>query len=118
VRLDPNPQNIASFELGIKLGALYHQFIGMPINTDMADDVEKVIEKSVMNQPYVKDVKVLIDRDKILENLNKFGYSTLRGDMLYVKITVEYEGWRATGVMEYDEDINYPIMKLVSLEEI
>ena len=35
----------ALFEAGIKLGALYHQFVGAPVNHDTADSLEQAIER-------------------------------------------------------------------------
>ncbi len=109
---------IAPFELGIKFGALYHQFIGTPINPNNISVIERAIESSISAQPYVTDVKVEIKKDVLYKKVNKFGYAELSGDMLKVRITVIYRGWRATGVLDYDEENHYPYMKLVSLEHV
>lgn len=108
----------AAFELGIKFGAVYHQFIGMPINPNNIDIAKELIKTSISSQPYVEDVEVNIDRDEVLRNLNTFGYTELSGRMMRVRIQVVYKNYRAVGVMEYNEELAYPLMRLVSVEEV
>ena len=62
---DVSDRERAIFEGGISLGAIYHQFVGLPISksTDF-DNLEKTIENSIKTQPYIEDVKVKINRDK------------------------------------------------------
>ena len=62
----------AVFEAAIKLGALYHQFVGTPISRATADTVETAIEHAVALQPYVTRIEVHLDRS--LMNENPFGY--------------------------------------------
>ncbi len=100
----------ALFEVGIKLGALYHQYVGMPINPDMLDELERVIEKSVSLQPYVKNVKVSIDREMVQKGLNEFGYCELEGKMLDVRVEVQYKSAKVVGRIKYDEARDYPMM--------
>ncbi|MEN6395258.1 MAG: dihydroneopterin aldolase family protein, partial [Methanoregula sp.] len=52
----------AVFEAGIKLGALYHQWVGTPISQESAESVETAIEKAVILQPYVEEITVRLDR--------------------------------------------------------
>lgn len=112
---DVNDRDIAAFEAGIKLGALYHQFTGMPINVKILRDVEKIIEKSIINQPYVKDISVKIDEDKVRNEINIFGYCGLKGHMLNVKLTIEYGNYIAKAILKYDEKIRYPMMNLMEV---
>ena len=58
----PTNREIAAFEAGIKLGALYHQFVGSPVSPKTADSLERAIEESISLQPYVRSVDVRIDR--------------------------------------------------------
>ena len=37
----------AAFEAGIKLGALYHQFIGSPVSRDSADSLERGMSEAM-----------------------------------------------------------------------
>jgi len=74
----------AVFEAGIKLGALYHQWVGTPISRKSAASVETAIEKAVILQPFVEEITVHLNRDLMTENV--FGYSELSGLMFDVEI--------------------------------
>ena len=107
----------ALFEAGIKLGALYHQFTGSPVNLKTASSLEQAIQESISVQPFVENISVKIDRDLLKSKLNsEFGYTELRGPMLEVKITVKYGSSRVEVAMEYDPELNYPLMKIVEIE--
>ena len=73
----------AAFEAGIKLGALYHQWVGTPVSPATADLLEQAIERSVALQPAVESVRVHLNRS--LMSLNSFGYSELGGMMFDVE---------------------------------
>lgn len=109
----------ALFEAGIKLGALYHQFTGSPVNLNTVSSLEKAIQESISVQPYVKDISVKIDRDMLKSKLSsEFGYSELQGPMLKVEITVKYGSVKVKVGMEYDPELNYPLMKIEGIEEL
>ena len=74
----------AIFEAGIKLGALYHQWVGSPVSRASAASLESAIEKSVVLQPFVEEISVTLDRD--LMEPNEFGYIELGGLMFRVEI--------------------------------
>ena len=59
----------AVFEAGIKLGALYHQWVGTPISKRSAASVETAIEKAVILQPFVEEITVTLNRDLMTENI-------------------------------------------------
>lgn len=104
------PREIAAFEAGIKLGALYHQFVGTPVSVKTADSLERAIERSISLQPYVKSVSVRIDRSMLSENV--FGYSELSGKMIRAVVEIVYEGARVRALLEYDPEKDYPMMHL------
>ncbi|NAT10502.1 hypothetical protein C4E22_02975 [ANME-1 cluster archaeon AG-394-G06] len=105
-------RDIAVFEAGIKLGALYHQFIGTPVSTATAEELGTAIEKSVSLQPWVSSVEVEIDREKVRENENEFRYCELRGEMLDVNVVVLYEEVEVHARVRYEEDMGYPLMRV------
>lgn len=101
------------FEAGIKLGALYHQFTGSPVNLRTVDSLEKAIQESISVQPCVKDIKVSINRDIIRSKLNdEYGYCELEGCMLDVKITASYRSAKVDVSMAFDTELDYPLMKI------
>ena len=105
-------RDIAVFEAGIKLGALYHQFIGTPVSTETVEVLETAIERSVSLQPWVSSVEVKIDREKVRENENEFRYCELRAEMLDVNVVVLYEEVEVHARVRYEEDMGYPLMRV------
>jgi len=102
----------ALFEAGIKLGALYHQFIGTPVSAETAEALETAIEQSVSLQPWVSLVKVKIDREKVRERANEFNYCELRGEMLDVTVVVRYKAVEVHARVKYGEELDYPLMRV------
>ena len=104
----------AVFEAGIKLGALYHQWVGTPISRKSAASVETAIEKAVILQPFVEEITVHLNRDLMTENV--FGYSELSGLMFDVEIVtrVGFAYCRA----RLRPEIGYPLMQIVECHEI
>jgi hypothetical protein len=104
----------AIFEAGIKLGALYHQWVGTPISRNSASSVETAIEKAVILQPFVEEISVHLNRNLMTENA--FGYSELSGLMFEVEIItrVGFSYCRAQLLPE----AGYPLMKIMECNEI
>lgn len=99
----------AIFEAGIKLGALYHQWVGTPVSPGTAPGLENAIEKSVSLQPFVKQIQVSLDTGRM--SPNSFGYSELQGLMFQVEIAtrVGHASCRARLRPEGE----YPLMEIV-----
>lgn len=103
----------ACFEAGIKLGALYHILCGMPIssNTNTIKSIEKGIESSISCQPYVKNVKVDLDKDKIIgDKTTEFDYDDISGKVINAEIELEFESVKVKARIKWIEDLNYPLM--------
>jgi hypothetical protein len=100
----------AVFEAGIKLGTVYHQFVGAPISKDNVDVLEKSIAEGAKVQPFVKDAQVKIDRSRLREKSTEFDYLTLTGDMLDVKLTVQFRNVKVICEMKHIKEMNYPLM--------
>ncbi len=115
---DCNDRERAAFEAGIKMGTVYHQFIGVPVNRGSVADLERCIESSVAAQPYVVGAKVTIDRAVLPSEGGVYGYASLSGGMLSVEIAVEYGQARVRAAMGYVEELDYPLMSVRSVEDI
>lgn len=100
----------AIFEGGISMGALFHQFVGTPVNVDTIPSLEKAITESILLQPALIDVEVKIDKNLVVKNSGVMGYTSLTGDMLQVKLTTKIDEKIITTCISYDEDLQYPIM--------
>ena len=107
----------AIFEGAISMGALFHQFVGTPVNKNTKNSLETSIEESLKLQPAIEDVKVNIRFDKLEESMTEFEYTSLTGDMLDVKIYTKVENVTATIRIEFIEELNYPLMYVEDITE-
>lgn len=100
----------AAFEAGIKLGTIYHQFIGTPISRDNVELLEKTIAEGTKIQPFVTDAEVHISRKGLRKKKGEFDYVSLSGNMLTVRLVVEYNDVRVIAGIRFIPEINYPLM--------
>lgn len=106
----------ALFEAGIKMGTIYHQFVGTPVSSDTVDGLEDAMSEAVRAQPYVVDARVSVDRGRIPGGDGVFSYTSLTGDMIDAVVTVEVGGHRVTAEMRYDPELDYPLMFVSSMD--
>jgi len=106
----------ALFEAGIKMGTIYHQFVGVPLDQDSVDALEDAIEKGVLVQPYVESVEVKIDRNIFGPKRDEYSYRSLSGEMLDVTLVIKIDDVRVKAEMRYDPALNYPLMYISELE--
>jgi hypothetical protein len=85
--------------------------VGTPVSADTADDLEKAMSESISLQPYVKSVRVRINRDMLKRNI--FGYGELEGRMICADVNIEYHGEVVSARLEYDSKNDYPLMRLL-----
>ncbi len=101
-----------TFEAGIKLGSIYHQFVGTPLSHENVDVLERAIEEGVKVQPFVEDVKVRIDRKYLREKRSPYKYVSLTANMLHVELRVRYGTSRAVCEMRFIDELRYPLMRV------
>ena len=117
IQLSISDRDHALFEAGIKLGALYHQFIGTPLTLEGIPALEKAIEKSIGAQPFTDRIQVRIDPAVVKKELNDtFQYAELKGPMLFVTLRIRYNTASVTAILEYDEQLKYPLMKICGIQ--
>ncbi|WP_458455723.1 dihydroneopterin aldolase family protein [Methanobrevibacter sp.] len=107
----------AIFEGAISMGALFHQFVGTPVNKDTKEGLERSMEESLKLQPAIDDVEVKIRFDKLEESMTEFDYTSLNGDMLDVRIYAKVENVKAIIRIEFVEELNYPLMYVEDIED-
>lgn len=103
-----NNRERAIFEGGISMGALFHQFIGTPVNITTKKNLEEAIEKSITLQPAIEKVDVNIDLKDFEKN--EFEYTSLTSEMLNVVITTKIEDVKVKIKLEFINELNYPLM--------
>lgn len=117
--IDLSERERACFEIGIKLGALYHILCGIPIssNKDTITSIERGIEASISCQPFVKKVKINLDKDKIIgDKSNEFAYDEISGKVINAQIEVQYESVNILAKVEWIDDLKYPLMYIEKIE--
>lgn len=100
----------AIFEGAITMGALFHQFVGTPVNLESADTLEKSIKRAMELQPCIKTVEVKINKETLEEVKNEYDYISLTGEMLDVKVLSHYGDKNAVIRLKFIEELNYPLM--------
>jgi len=109
----------AAFELGIKLGALFHIAVGIPIskNEAVVTAIEKGLEESIKCQPYVSSVRVSLSREKIKgEKKYEFDYSGITPSILNAQIDVNFRDISIRGKMEWIEKFRHPLMYISEIK--
>ena len=112
-----NSRERAIFEGAITMGALFHQFIGTPINKESAPSLEKAMKESLELQPAIEKVDAKIDLDRLNSALSDFEYTSLNGDMLDIKIYTKVDNVTAIIRIEFIEELNYPLMYVEDIQE-
>jgi hypothetical protein len=108
----------ALFEAGIKMGTIYHQFVGTPVSIRNTEELEKAIERSVMVQPFVESVAVRINiADDKIKNItgdekksDTYDYVSLEGGMIDAVVKIRIKDVIVTAEMRYIRELNYPLM--------
>lgn len=106
----------AVFEAGIKMGTIYHQFVGTPFNSDTVADLEGLIAETIGVQPYVDDVTVRIDRSVFDRGDDTYSYVSLTGEMIDAVVRIVMGDVSVTAEMRYDPELDYPLMYISSVE--
>ena len=105
----------ATFELGIKLASFFHQYLGAPINLGNVDSMERAIREGILNQPFVLDAEISLDREEIERSVSEFGYCSISERMIAGRVTIEYEGMEAVGELGWAKKLRYPLMRVVAV---
>lgn len=102
----------AVFEAGVKLGSVYHQYVGSPVDRRSARALERAMEAGMRAQPHVVSARVRIDRSVLARAITKMGYASLTGDMLDVIVTTRVSGSTAVGRLRFVRALKYPVMSI------
>ena len=117
---DLSERERACFETGIKLGALYHILCGIPIQKDekILNSIERGIESAISCQPYVKSVKIFLDRDRISgKKESEFDYDEISGKIIQAEVNIEYESIIVVAKVKWVEELDYPLMFIEKIQE-
>ena len=118
---DLSSRERACFETGIKLGALYHILSGIPISSDekIINSIERGIEAAISCQPFVKSVKIILDREKIVSTkFTEFDYDEITGKIIRAELVLKYENIEVMAKIDWIEEMQYPLMFIEKIREI
>ena len=105
------------FEGAISMGALFHQFVGTPVNNQTKKSLEDAMRNSLNLQPAIEDVEVNIDFTRLEDAMSEFDYTSLTGDMLDVKIHTKVDDVKAVIRIKFIEELNYPLMYVEDIKD-
>ena len=107
----------ACYEAGIKMGTIYHQFVGAPVSLSNVDDLERSIADAIRVQPFVHSVRVRIDRSGFVKDGDRYSYMSLTGEMIDAIVTIKLENVTLVSEMRYDAEMGYPLMFISDITE-
>ena len=111
----------ACFEVGIKLGALYHILSGIPISSDekTIDSIERGFEAAISCQPFVKSVKIVLDRNKIVgTKFTEFDYDEITGKIIRAEVALKYENIEVIAKIDWIEEMQFPLMYIEKIRKV
>lgn len=104
------------FEAGIKLGGVFHQYLGIPVDARSAPALARTIERAIQLQPFVRTARVLIDADRGPPmGRGRFAYRYLTPEMLRVTVRVARGRYEVEARLEHRPDLRYPLMSVTSV---
>jgi len=99
------------FEAGIKLGGLFHQYIGIPVSARTAGALARSIEAAVSLQPFVERVQIRIRPSRgSRPGPGRFAYRYVTAEMLDARVTLSDGTTRVVARLRYRDDLRYPLM--------
>jgi hypothetical protein len=102
------------FEAGIKLGGIFHQYLGIPVDPRTAPALGRAIEAAVRLQPYVREIRVRVTPARGPPvGWGRYGYRYLTPEMLDVSVRLEDRGVEVVARLRHRPDLRYPLMDVV-----
>ncbi|MCL5962871.1 MAG: dihydroneopterin aldolase family protein [Candidatus Thermoplasmatota archaeon] len=96
----------AIFEAGIKLGSIFHQYIGNTMKYEDKDKMEKAIKASLLAQPYCE----YADVNLILPEKKERDYVSITENMFKISVRINVNGYVINGFLEYMDKYRYPLI--------
>ncbi|EQD32311.1 protein containing DUF372, partial [mine drainage metagenome] len=101
------------FEAGIKLGGIFHQYLGIPVAARTAAGLARAIEDAVRLQPYVESVVVRVDPERGGPmGSGRFAYRYLTAEMLSARVRLRDGPIRVDARLAFEPALRYPLMRI------
>lgn len=102
------------FEAGVKLGGIFHQYLGIPVSPRTAPGLARTIERAVALQPYVVGVRASIDATRGGPlGRGRFAYRYLTPEMIDVRVRLRDGPEQVEARLAHRADLRYPLMSVV-----
>lgn len=106
------------FEAGIKLGGVFHQYLGTPVSARTAAGLATTIGRALRLQPFVVRATVGIDVDRAGPvGSGAFAYHYLTAEMLRARVVLRQGPTEVTAELAHRADLRYPLMRVVRVRE-
>jgi dihydroneopterin aldolase len=107
------------FEAGVKLGGIFHQYLGIPVSSKTATALARSIEAAVALQPFVARVRVrIVPARGGARGRGLFGYRYITAEMLDARVTLIDGATRVVARLSYRPDLRYPLMRIESAKTV
>ena len=101
------------FEAGIKLGGVFHQYLGIPVTRRTAPALARAIAAAIELQPYVRSARVRIDVAAAgPAGRGRFAYRYLTPEMLDVAVELADGPVSVRARLRHRRDLRYPLMRV------
>jgi dihydroneopterin aldolase len=101
------------FEAGVKLGGVFHQYLGIPVSRRTAPGLARTIERAVALQPFVVAVRASIDPEQGGPvGRGRFAYRYLTAAMLDVRVRLKDGADEVEARLAHRVDLRYPLMSV------
>ncbi len=112
-RADLSPREALLFEAGVKLGGVFHQYLGIPVSPRTSGALARAVEAAVGLQPFVRRVRVRIDPARAGPvGAPPFDYRYLSAEMLDVTVDLADGPVEVSARLAFRPDLKYPLMRV------
>jgi len=102
------------FEAGIKLGGVFHQYLGIPVSSRTSASLARAVEAAVGLQPFVRRVTVRIHPERGGPvGRGRFAYRYLVPEMLDVTVELTDGTSAVVANLRHRPELRYPLMTVV-----
>ncbi len=110
------PHEALLFEAGIKLGGVFHQYLGIPVTPSTAPSVARTIATAIGLQPYVVEAEVRLRPARGGPvGRGRFAYRYLTAEMLDVRVRLADGRTEVVARLAPRADLRYPLMRVERL---
>ncbi|MFZ1023479.1 MAG: dihydroneopterin aldolase family protein [Thermoplasmata archaeon] len=106
------------FEAGVKLGGVFHQYLGIPVTSRTAAGLARSVARAIGLQPFVVTARVQIDPKRGPPiGRGRFAYRYLTAEMLYVRVTLRDGPVEVIAELRHRPELRYSLMNVTHVRD-